>query len=624
VLSPSDAELIRRDPAIPGLPVLLDVQAFAERLSTLRPDIVGSNLANTYLRYKPGTNCLAAYQLQTPSGPVDLYAKAYARGARSKFEKAAAAVQQGSAGSQVIAVREMASIIFLFPADRRLKLLEFLESEEFRRRLLQKLAPDRPFLWEGKLQRLQYKPERRYVARVSHDGLGAQAALKFYNPAAYKTTNIKGFQSGTTLRVPKRLGRSNRHCVLLFEWLAGSSLAETLPDPHAAARVEEVGLALAELHGQHGKRLIHRTASTEAAHLQRIADAIGTLWPPLAQHASRLAAQLADSWRHWSGKPCTIHGDFHPKQVVLMDDGVGILDLDEAAWGDPALDLGNFAAHLDRETLRGRLSPQQAEVFQERLLAGYRRRLTMEDSRWQVHAAAALFRLATDPFRYRERDWPQQIEAVLQRAEERLEAALQWRRAELAVERLGRGNVLAGSASVEDPFDVTTDPGLDFVAPALDVQRMQTFFERRLPHSFVVVGRISGIRVVRHKPGRRCLIEYDVQIGEPGRTETITLLGKVRGKGFDRAAYSLQQDLWERGFHDSSEDGVSVPEPIGAIPELHLWLQRKTRGLPAWKRLLRPDGATVAARIAEALFKLHQARIPPRRRHTMRRKSRPA
>jgi hypothetical protein len=114
------------------------------------------------------------------------------------------------------------------------------------------------------------------------------------------------------------------------------------------------------------------------------------------------------------------------------------------------------------------------------------------------------------------------------------------------------------------------------------------------------------------------LIEYDLEIENPdASSQVITLIGKVRAKGTDISSYQLQQSLCNAGFSDDSEDGISVPEPMGIVPEFQMWLQRTVPGKIATQLLPEPNAIPLAQRIAEAAYKLHQAGIPPKRRHRM-------
>jgi hypothetical protein len=173
---------------------------------------------------------------------------------------------------------------------------------------------------------------------------------------------------------------------------------------------------------------------------------------------------------------------------------------------------------------------------------------------------------------------------------------------------------------VTDPFGVADDPAMPFLVQALDPLAMQRRFEDSLP-SFTAGNKscqIRAIHVVRHKPGRRCLIEYDVEVaGRAGAGEAHTLVGKVRAKGADDSTYHLLVSLRNAGFGADSRDGVRVPEPIGIISEFQMWLQYKAPGISATRLLTEPGGAGLARRIAEAIHKLHQTGIPSTRRHTM-------
>jgi hypothetical protein len=177
------------------------------------------------------------------------------------------------------------------------------------------------------------------------------------------------------------------------------------------------------------------------------------------------------------------------------------------------------------------------------------------------------------------------------------------------------------SVDVSDPFDAADDPALPTVALAIDGREAQRHLGRgRLSR---LVGRegsasVRAIRVVRHKPGRRCVIEYDLDVDRPGVSlERVTLVGKIRFGRFGLSGYRMLSALWEAGFHSASADGISVPEPIGAVSTFRMWLQRKVTGLPVTTALAAADGVLLAARVAEAAHKIHSAGVPADARHTI-------
>lgn len=138
---------------------------------------------------------------------------------------------------------------------------------------------------------------------------------------------------------------------------------------------------------------------------------------------------------------------------------------------------------------------------------------------------------------------------------------------------------------------------------------------RHLARAAVGAGqwRIDAAELVRHKPGRRCVIEYRLAADAGQRS---TLLGKMRARGADRSAYTLQRALWQSSFGPAAADRITVPEPVAIVPELGLWLQRKGPG-QMLTDLLDPATVPDPARIALAIAKLHRSGIGARRRHTM-------
>ena len=173
---------------------------------------------------------------------------------------------------------------------------------------------------------------------------------------------------------------------------------------------------------------------------------------------------------------------------------------------------------------------------------------------------------------------------------------------------------------VSDPFGAAGDPALPGLAAALDPVEAKQQFRRRLPLLSGAEGklRLLAIRVTRHKPGRRCVVEYDVQVERPGAApRQLTVIGKTRARRYGNESLRLLEQLWSAGFDDQSADRISVPEPIGVIPRFRMWFQRKVPGPTAGMLLAGPQGVALAHRIAAAAQKLHQARVPANRRHGM-------
>jgi hypothetical protein len=213
-----------------------------------------------------------------------------------------------------------------------------------------------------------------------------------------------------------------------------------------------------------------------------------------------------------------------------------------------------------------------------------------------VHTAAALIRLAPEPFRRRHRDWHELTERVLDRAARALPNRVNRSRRKAADD--GLPGVWAFLQSALDP--VAARPSLD-----------AAFSRLGAPHAA-----LQQVRVNRHKPGRRCIIEFTLDTRSRTNAEPLAILGKSRLKGLDTNAHLALESLWGAGFNPSTRS-VCVPQPLGVVPAWRMTLQRKVKGDPAGERLEDPDGPRVAARVAEAIFELHTHGPVPARRHTI-------
>jgi len=172
---------------------------------------------------------------------------------------------------------------------------------------------------------------------------------------------------------------------------------------------------------------------------------------------------------------------------------------------------------------------------------------------------------------------------------------------------------------VSDPFSAANDPELPTLALALNPTEAKHELKRGLPRlSGDGVLRVKAIRVTRHKPGRRCVVEYQVEVQSSKQSvKDVMIIGKLRARRFGAESLRLLERLWNSGFDSESRDGISVPEPLGLISRFQMWFQRKVPGEIATEQLASPGGIALAGRIAEAAHKLHQHEIPNERSHTM-------
>jgi Ser/Thr protein kinase RdoA (MazF antagonist) len=613
MLSLADADIVRRDPAIAGLANALDCERFTVMLQRCFPDtnITCANI--TYLRYRPGTDCLAGYQVSVAGKETAVYVATYGPNARDKLANSRRFdADSGPLGSGRVILEDCATALYVFPNDQEIEGLRRLWEPQSRQHLLLKASCSDPRFVATTAHILRYKPERRFVARLNDAGQ-AVAVLKVYAESGFGQAliNAKAFESHRGLKIARLLGYSTRARALVFEWLPGRPLFDLDSDNRRAlSDVERIGAALAEFHAQPAASVALLTSTIEAQSLKATAQVMGFTLPRLASRVDSLACHLCECLVNEPAESHPIHGDFYDKQVLLNDDGVAVLDLDKAVRGHRAVDLANFLAHLHRDVAYGILTEDQVESFQEALLEGYRATRSIRKS-VEVYTAIGLLRLAPHPFRERLTDWPERTTDLVERS-----AAISG-----TADRFFRPAAAdsPSTISVADPFGAAEDASMPFLPDALDHREVR----RRLGNVtrlFAVKEhlQVRGIRVTRYKPGRRCLIEYDVELQRAHQPcEAVTLIGKVRAKGTDKRTYRVVTELWRAGLRDDADNDVCVPEPIGVVPEFNLWLQRKAPGVIATRLIAEKDGTDLARRIAEAIHQVHQITIPTRRRHTI-------
>lgn len=168
------------------------------------------------------------------------------------------------------------------------------------------------------------------------------------------------------------------------------------------------------------------------------------------------------------------------------------------------------------------------------------------------------------------------------------------------------------------PFrGVVEDAALPTLSAALQPAIAGPALVHRLGALLPASATLTAITVKAYKPGRRCLIEYELSSPSAGAGGTVTVLGKIRANRFGNSGDRQLRTLWNAGFDGRSRDGISVPEPLGTVPSLRMWLQRKVPGTTATHLLCGAGAAALVERIACAVHKLHTAGVAAGKRHTV-------
>ena len=375
-----------------------------------------------YLRYKPGMNCLARYELKTHSSTIWAYAKAHGQDAGTKVEKSGGRPAINSVlGPGRIVLKDQQIIFSIFPNDAKLFNLQCLSDSTYRKRLFTRVFGVDSQWRECVLdEALNYKPERRYVTRLKRPD-GQYALAKFYTKSGYVKAHTisRKLNRNRFSYCPETLGRSSKYKVVAYKWQPGMTLRQLstcgkLSDSDLKATAE----SLAEIHASDCDGLTHPDAGVQLDRLDALAVQLGVLLPHLHERAKTVAQKLARWLDEQSPVKQPVHGDFYDKQAIVNNGKVKLIDLDAACLGNPLLDLGSYIAHLERQACNQALSATEVETQKNTLTSAYEQltsHICVNDL--NRYTALGLFALIHNPFRDWSPGWPAQTERLLERVE---------------------------------------------------------------------------------------------------------------------------------------------------------------------------------------------------------------
>jgi len=197
---------------------------------------------------------------------------------------------------------------------------------------------------------LGHRLGKRCVLRYWPDAADRQTAfiVKLYKNHSTRGAEVdramhalwdNGFDDRSAIRIPKPIAYIDALHAAVMEDMPGAPVAR--PD------FTRAGQAIAKLHaaplsvdGRHGP-------AGEIMLLEKWTALVATVLPDLeAPLRLALAAVRRDLAAATSTATCLVHRDFHEKQVIVDAASNALIDFDTLCMADPALDTGNFLAHL--------------------------------------------------------------------------------------------------------------------------------------------------------------------------------------------------------------------------------------------------------------------------------------
>jgi len=392
--------VLTADQMLPQRDLLLDpdfmAKLFSQELGASGPIAVDS-CEHIRTTYRVGESLRVAYRVSVCGRSCVVAGRAFPRGGSRKcFAQQNLRTAEWGPFRPVFHHAETESIFWTFPNDRKIANLHMLV--DIQEELAELFSPR----W-ARSNVMAYAPENCATAQCLTAEDDVLAYAKVYADDHSETC----FKTYAALRQSTETERADHHFheviyhsapdhILVLQALRGRRIAD-IQGRELFGAFARLGDALAHLHSLPVPAHLPEFPRFTQAHMQLAASTIGMVRPELAQQALELADQLSRKRKADEAGVC-LHGDVHPKNGILLEKGVALIDLDQASVGPPAVDLGSLLGALRYARHIGRLTVAAEQTLANAFLTGYQRfGMLPEASSLRWHIAAAL--LAERAFR---------------------------------------------------------------------------------------------------------------------------------------------------------------------------------------------------------------------------------
>ena len=378
------------DPVLPRRDDLLDDEAAGARLGALLDragaGVTTADAARVRAKYRMGESLRATYRVGQDAAGGLVSARMFpAAKAATQFLRARdAAAAQGADPHSVLFDEEIDTVFWVFPLDRKLLGLDRLTSPP--RELRDVFGSP----WT-RSELVAYAPEKAATVRCAdaHGVTVGFAKVQGGEDGRRSVDTLRAARRGVPehgpLLLPDAIGYLPDRHLALFSAAPGRPLHQ-LDRSAVPGAMAALGAALSVLHAQptEGFAPFTRLAPAQVAAAGRL---VRTARPDLSPVTDALVEMLLATAPE-PGPGVLLHGDLHPKNVLVHDGGVSLVDLDQAGTGPAAAELGGTLSRLWCPRPGDAIDADTAQAAGQALLASYDRASSPDDLLW--YAAAAL------------------------------------------------------------------------------------------------------------------------------------------------------------------------------------------------------------------------------------------
>ncbi len=268
-----------------------------------------------------------------------------------------------------------------FPADKKITNLSILDE------IPEEIANINDRRWT-RSRLVAHAPEKSVTAQCLAGDDSVIAYAKIYanddGRAIFNIYNYVNHSLSGNIKSARALSYFANYRLLMLEPVVGTSLGSIDVSERERA-FHLLGNALKELHNIPSPDFLSSKRRRTPESLERTVETISSARPDVSKTANQIAEELIALHDEHVAKPVLLHGDPHPKNFLLSNEHVFLLDLDQASIGSPMLDVASVIAGLYYDCCVGSISIAQRQALSQSFLNGYG---PVETSlRWHVAAA---------------------------------------------------------------------------------------------------------------------------------------------------------------------------------------------------------------------------------------------
>ena len=370
----TSATPLAADPVLPARDRVLDAGFMAARLGeivsgTKAVEVEGYERGR--VKYRVGASLRVLHRCRVDGRPLLVASRTFPRGESHTAYAAALSSAPDGATDAVAHDPELDTVFWVFPHDRKLASLPTLlgRSDELDRLVGVPVIPSV----------VQYAPEKSATAACRPaTGGDPLAYAKVYADAEEGRLghlihdHLPRVLNPTHrhLGLPGFLGYDPQRRLLVIEAVRGLRM-DVLQGEALISAVGELGRAIATLHGLRPPDGIPVFSRLTAERAHTAADFIGRLLPDTAAAAAALADELVATFEAPSDPDACLHGDVHPKNAILRDGRVVLIDLDQLSVGPSAAELGSVRAALRYRAVTGQARRGEVARWEAAFLNGF-------------------------------------------------------------------------------------------------------------------------------------------------------------------------------------------------------------------------------------------------------------